>query len=80
MLHNCSSTNRKSGSHQVFLGYKLICNNKEVIVMRRSKKDRQHNGQNKKEKRTNYDLQSMTQKTKDMTRTPLNTGGELRCS
>jgi hypothetical protein len=27
MLHNCSSTNRKSCSHKVFLGYKLICNN-----------------------------------------------------
>jgi hypothetical protein len=29
MLHNCSSTNRKSCSHKFFLGYKLICNNKK---------------------------------------------------
>ena len=35
----------------------------------------------KKYKRTNNDLQSTTQKTKDRaTRTPLKTGSELRCS
>jgi hypothetical protein len=32
---------------------------------RKSKKERQHNGQKKKEKRTNNDLQNITQKTKD---------------
>ena len=35
----------------------------------------------KKDKRTNNDLQNITQKTKDRApRTPLKTGGELRCS
>jgi len=35
----------------------------------------------KKDKRTNNDLQNITQKTKDrVTRTPLKTGGELLCS
>jgi len=35
----------------------------------------------KKDKTTNNDLQNTTQKTKDWaTRTPLKTGGELRCS
>ena len=54
---------------------------KRVIRIRKSKKDRQYNGQKKQEnKRTNNDLQNTTQKTKDWsTRTPLKTGGELRC-
>ena len=43
-----------------------------VIIIRHSKKDRQHNGQKKKDKRTNNDHQNTTQKTKDRsTRTPL---------
>jgi hypothetical protein len=51
--------------------------NKGVIIIRKSK-DRQHNGQQKKYKRTNNDLQSITHKTKDLvTRTPLKTGCEL---
>ena len=42
--------------------------------MRASKKYRQHNGQNKKDKWTNTDLQNTTQETKDQeTRIPLNT-------
>ena len=52
----------------------------EVIRICKSKKDRQHNGQKKKDKRTNNDLQNITHKTKDwVTRTPLNTRGKLRC-
>ena len=43
---------------------------KWVIKIRNSKKDRQKNGQKKKDKRTNNDLQNTTQKTKDrVTRT-----------
>jgi hypothetical protein len=43
-------------------------------------KDRQHNGQNKKDERSNYDLQNITQNTKDWaTWTPLKTGDEVRC-
>jgi acetyl-CoA carboxylase beta subunit len=39
------------------------------------KVDGQHNGQKKKHRRTNNDLQNTTQKTKDrVTRTPLKTG------
>ena len=42
--------------------------------MRKSTKDRQHNGQKKKDKRTNNDLQNTTQKIKDwITRTSLKT-------
>ena len=47
----------------------------------RKSKDRQHNGQKKKDKWTNNDLQNTTKKTKDRTpRTHLITGGECRCS
>jgi hypothetical protein len=53
---------------------------KEVIRMRISK-NRQHNGQKKKDKRRNNDLQDITHKTKDqVTQTSLKTGDELRCS
>ena len=38
---------------------------KEVIRIRISKKNRQHNGWKKKDKRTNNDLQNITHKTKD---------------
>jgi hypothetical protein len=48
-------------------------NIKEVTKIRKSKKDRKHNGQKKKDKRTH--------KNKDkVTRSPLKTGSELRCS
>ena len=41
------------------------------------KKDRQHNGQQKKNKRTNNDPQNITQQGKDRaTRTPQKSGGE----
>jgi hypothetical protein len=54
---------------------------KGVIKIRKSKKDRQHNGQKKRNRRTNNDLQNTTHKTKDrVTRTPLSTGCEIKCS
>ena len=54
---------------------------KGVIRIRISKKNRQHNDQQKKYKRTNNDLKKHTHKTKDrVIRTPLKTGGELGCS
>ena len=44
-------------------------------------KDRQHNGKEKKDKRTDNDLPNTTQKAKDRTkRTPTKTGDERRCS
>jgi hypothetical protein len=53
---------------------------KGAIRIHISKKNRQHKGQQKKYKRTNNDQQN-TYETKDrVTRTPLKTGGELRCS
>ena len=59
---------------------KKFDNTKGVIRIRKSKKNRQHNGQNKKDKRTNNDLQNKTQKTKDRaTRTPLKIECELGC-
>jgi hypothetical protein len=52
--------------------------NKEVIIIRKSKKDLQHNGQTKKDKQRST---KHTHKTKDpVTRTPIKTGDELRCS
>ena len=48
---------------------------KGVIRSHTSKKDRQHNGQKKKDKRTNNDLQNIHDKAKDrVTRTLLQTG------
>jgi hypothetical protein len=41
-----------------------------VIRIRKSKKDRQHNDQKKKDNRTNNDLQNYTQKTKDQEHEP----------
>ena len=38
---------------------------KGVIRIRKSKKDRQHNGQGENDKRTNNDFQNITHKTKD---------------
>ena len=47
---------------------------KGVIRIRQSK-DRKHNGQKKKDKRTNNDLQNIAHKTNDrVTRTPLKIG------
>jgi hypothetical protein len=55
-----------------------VGDNKEVIRIRISKENRQHNGQKKKYKQRST---KHTHKTKDLvTRTPLKTGGELRCS
>jgi hypothetical protein len=54
---------------------------KGVIRICILKKNRQHNGQKKKYKRTNNDLQKYTYKTKDwVTQTPLKIGGDLGCS
>jgi hypothetical protein len=54
---------------------------KGVITRHKSKKDRQHIGQKKKDHRTNNDLQDIKKKTKDqVTRTPSKNRDELRCS
>jgi hypothetical protein len=53
-------------------------NTKGVIRIRKSKKDRQHNGQKKKNKQRST---KHSHKTKDRaTQIPLKIGGELRCS
>ena len=53
---------------------------REVIIIRKSKKDWQHNGQ-QKDKKTDNILQNTTQKIKGRaTRTPLKASGEFRCS
>ena len=53
---------------------------KEAIRIRILKKNKQHNGQKKKYKRTNNDLQNITHKTTDrVTRTPLKTGVNSKC-
>jgi hypothetical protein len=54
---------------------------KGIIIIHISKKNRQHNGQKYKYKRTNNDRQKYTYKTKDrVTQSPQKTGDELRCS
>ena len=54
---------------------------KGVIRIRISKKNRQHNGQKKKVQKDKQRSTSHTYETKDrVTRTPLKTGGEHRCS
>ena len=59
------------------LGIQEFEDTKEVTGIRKSK-DREHNSQQKKDKRTNNDLQNITHKTTDrVTRTP---GCELWCS
>jgi hypothetical protein len=56
---------------------------KEVIRIRKSKKDRQHNGQKKKDKKTNNDLQNKHIQLMIQLKNNTNlvkTGDELRCS
>jgi hypothetical protein len=49
----------------------------KVLIRRCKSKDRQHNYHNKRDKKTNNDLQNITQKTKDWAAgTPIKTGGE----
>ena len=56
----------------------MLQDTKGVIRIRKSKKNRHHNGQKMKDKRTNNDLQNTSQITKDrVTQTPLKTGVEL---
>jgi len=64
--------------HFTFLVYyEKLEDTKGIIRRRKLKKDRQHNGQKKKDKRTNNCLQNTTQKTKDReTRTSLKPKGE----
>jgi hypothetical protein len=45
--------------------YENFEDTKGVIRIRKSKKNRQHNSQKKKDKRTNNDLQNIAHKTKD---------------
>jgi len=55
-------------------------NIKGVIRIRKSKKDRQHNGQKEKGQKDKQRSTKYTLKTKDrVTRTPLKTRGEIRC-
>jgi hypothetical protein len=54
---------------------------KGVIRIRISKKNRQHNGQIEKVRKDNQRSTKHTPNTKDrVTRTPLKTGGDIRCS
>ena len=54
---------------------------KGVIISLKSKKDKQYNEQKNNDKRTNNDLQNITQKTKDRAiRIPLTTVGVPGCS
>jgi hypothetical protein len=46
------------------MGVEEFEDTKEVIRIRKLKKDRQHNGQKKKDKRTNNDLQNICIKLK----------------
>ena len=59
--------------------YDELDDTKEMIGICKLKKDRHYNGQSKKDKRTNNDLQNIKPKTKDQaTRTALKSADELR--
>ena len=61
-------------------GTEMLEDAKGVIIIHQSKKDRQYNGQTKKYKKKNNNLQNTTQKSKERaTRIPLKSGGELMC-
>jgi len=61
--------------------FKILKIPKGVIRISVSKKNRQHNGQKNKVQKDKQRSTKHTYKTKDrVTRTPLNSGGELRCS
>ena len=53
---------------------------KRVIRIRKSKKDRHHNGQTKKDKKTNNDLQNITHKTKHRETRTLQSSGMVSSS
>ena len=62
-------------------GFLCFEDTKGAIRIRKLKKNRQNNGDRKKDKRTNNDLQNITHKTKDRgTRTPLKTESKFRYS
>ena len=95
LLMYCRQTTWWTGISRCLIGGRYTVegfeDTKRVIRIRKSK-NRQHNGQRKKTEeqttqwpkekdRTNNDLQNTTHKTKALvTRTPLKTGSELRCS
>jgi hypothetical protein len=94
-LYPCTSNERPTLIYNAQISmvwiYEMFEDTKVTSRIRKSKKDRQYNGQKKKDRqyngrqkkytRTNDDLQSTTQKTKDLeTRTPLKPEGEHRCS
>jgi len=58
-------TNTKCACNAKFVVFKeKFEDTKGVVRSRKSKKDRQYNGQKKKKKKTNNDPQNITQKTK----------------
>ena len=80
ILHSHVRVNSRCRDRTVYFYKKDIEESEDTkgaIRIRISKKNRQHNGQNKKDKKRSTEH---TYKTKDrVTRTPLKTGGELRC-
>ena len=75
------NSNIHKNTFRKYFSYEEFEDTKGILRIRKSKKDRQHNGQKKKDKMTNNDLQNITHKPKErVTRTLLKTGGELRCS
>jgi hypothetical protein len=74
MVINSTNINNKAITVlEVIVRFVDCCgiDDKGLIRIRKSKKDRQHNDPKKKDRRTNYDL---------VTRTPLKHGDEGRCS
>jgi len=79
-LHSYETKNEELGLPSLYWipklnkkSLKIQMYQREVIRIRKSKKDRQHNGEKDKQRSTNH-----THKTKDrVTRNPLQTGGEL---
>ena len=58
------NSNIHKNTFRKYFSYEEFEDTKGVFRIRKSKKDRQHNGQKKKDKMTNNDLQNITHKTK----------------
>jgi hypothetical protein len=76
MFKSVNTTGAKTWSY-----WQDVEDTKGGITIGKSKKNRKHNDQKKRDKKTNNDQQNITQKTKDrVTRNPVKTGVELGCT
>ena len=74
-ITTCRTKNENTKQHKARNMHSEEFEGTKMVIRIRKSKDREQNGQRRKYKRTNNDLQNTTQKTKDrVTRTPLKPG------